>query len=86
MWSSLARVIHTSDGNYNQGDWRTFEAPTNQPNMPIMDELIDLGYDKTTLPVLKIWSSVKPAVEVFSQYEGVLEEIELPQEARNYLN
>ena len=54
--------------------------------MPIMDELISLGYDKTTLPITKIWSSVKPAVEVFSQYEDVLEEIELPEEARNYLN
>ena len=86
MWSSLARVIQTSDGNYNQGDWRSFEAPVNQPNMPIMEELKSLGYDKTTLPVTKIWSSVKPAVEVFSQYEYVLEEIELPQEARNYLN
>ena len=86
MWSSLARVIQTSDGNYSQGDWRTFEAPANQPNMPIMDELMSLGYDKTSLPVTKIWSSVKPAVEVFSQYEDVLEVIELPEEARNYLN
>ena len=57
-----------------------------RPNMPIMDELISLGYDKTILPVTKIWTSVKPAVEVFSQYEHVLEEIELPQAARNYLN
>ena len=86
MWSSLARVIQTSDGNYSQGDWRTFEEPANQPNMPIMDELMSLGYDKTSLPVTKIWSSVKPAVEVFSQYEDVLEVIELPEEARNYLN
>ena len=54
--------------------------------MPIMDELKSLGYDKTTFPVTKIWSSVKPAVEVFSQYEHVLEQIELPQEAIKYLN
>jgi len=33
-----------------------------------------------------IRKSVKPAVEVFQQFEDVLDEIELPEEARNYLN
>ena len=86
MWSSLARIIHASDGGYQQGDWRSFPKPENQPNMPIMEKLLNQGYDKKNLPTYMIRKSVKPAVEVFQQFEDVLAEIELPEEARNYLN
>ena len=86
MWSSLARIIHASDGGYQQGDWRSFPKPENQPNMPIMEKLLNQGYDKKNLPTYMIRKSVKPAVEVFQQFEDVLNDIELPEEARNYLN
>ena len=86
MWSSLARIIHASDGGYQQGDWRSFPKPENQPNMPIMEKLLNQGYDKKNLPTYMIRKSVKPAVEVFQQFEYVLNDIELPEEARNYLN
>ena len=86
MWSSMARIIHASDGGYEQGDWRSFDAPEMQPNMPIMDKLTKLGFMDSHLPVSLIWPSVKPAVKVFEQYKSVLDEIELPEEAKNYLN
>ena len=86
MWSSMARIIHASDGGYEQGDWRSFDAPEMQPNMPIMDKLTELGFMDSHLPVSLIWPSVKPAVKVFEQYKSVLDEIELPEEAKNYLN
>ena len=86
MWSSMARIIHASDGGYEQGDWRSFDAPEIQPNMPIMDKLTKLGFMESHLPVSLIWPSVKPAVKVFEQYKSVLDEIELPEEAKNYLN
>ena len=86
MWSSMARIIHASDGGYEQGDWRSFDAPEIQPNMPIMDKLTELGFMESHLPVSLIWPSVKPAVKVFEQYKSVLDEIELPEEAKNYLN
>ena len=86
MWSSMARIIHASDGGYEQGDWRSFDAPEMQPNMPIMDKLNELGFMDSHLPVSLIWPSVKPAVKVFEQYKSVLDEIELPEEAKNYLN
>ena len=86
MWSSMARIIHASDGGYEQGDWRSFDAPEIQPNMPIMDKLTELGFMESHLPVSLIWPSVKPAVKVFEQYKSVLDKIELPEEAKNYLN
>ena len=86
MWSSMARIIHASDGGYEQGDWRSFDTPEIQPNMPIMDKLTELGFMESHLPVSLIWPSVKPAVKVFEQYKSVLDEIELPEEAKNYLN
>ena len=54
--------------------------------MPIMDKLTELGFMESHLPVSLIWPSVKPAVKVFEQYKSVLDEIELPEEAKNYLN
>ena len=54
--------------------------------MPIMEKLLNQGYDKKNLPTYMIRKSVKPAVEVFQQFEDVLNDIELPEEARNYLN
>ena len=49
-------------------------------------EALNQGYDKKNLPTYMIRKSVKPAVEVFQQFEDVSNDIELPEDARNYLN
>ena len=71
---------------YVHGSLFLIVGPEMQPNMPIMDKLTELGFMDSHLPVSLIWPSVKPAVKVFEQYKSVLDEIELPEEAKNYLN
>ena len=91
LWSTIARLIYASTGNFYQDDWRTLPAPEQQENMPIMQEIIDandngqyeLGFYQY-LPSFK--KSVKPAVNVYEDYEYTLKDVQLPQEAIKYLN
>ncbi len=91
LWSTIARLIYASTGNFYQDDWRTLPAPEKQENMPIMQEIIDandngqyeLGFYQY-LPSFK--KSVKPAVNVYEDYKYTLKDVQLPQEAIKYLN
>ena len=91
LWSTVARLIYASTGNFYQDDWRTLPAPEQQENMPIMQEIIDandngryeLGFYQY-LPSFK--KSVKPAVNVYEDYKYTLKDVQLPQEAIKYLN
>ena len=91
LWSTIARLIYASTGDFYQDDWRTLPAPDQQENMPIMQEIIDandndqyeLGFYQY-LPSFK--NSVKPAVNVYEDYKYTLKDVQLPQEAIKYLN
>ena len=80
MWSSLAELFMqvTVDINKVTGD---LSKPENQPNMPIMEKLLNQGYDKKNLPTYMI-KSLKASCCVFQQFEDVLNDIELPEEAK----
>lgn len=71
MWGSMARVIVANTGEYKKGDWKSFDPPKAQDNMPIKG---------------KYKNSIKPAVNVFESYDIDLKNINLPSEAKKYLN
>ena len=54
--------------------------------MPIMEKLLNQGYDKEKFTYLYDQKVCKASCRVFQQFEDVLNDIELPEEARNYLN
>ena len=86
LWSTMARLILANSGEYMQGDWRTFDYPPVQPNMPKMQKLIEKGYIIDGISSGFYRSSIKPAVDVFKRHKKDLKNIELPDDARKYLN
>ena len=54
--------------------------------MPKMQKLIEKGYIIDGISVGFYRSSIKPAVNVFKRHEKDLKNIELPDDARKYLN
>ena len=86
LWSTMARLLLANSGEYNQGDWRTFAYPPAQPNMPKMQKLIEKGYIIDGISAGFYRSSIKPAVNVFKRHKKDLKNIELPEEAKKYLN
>jgi len=86
LWTTVARVILANTGKYEQGDWRSFDPPTDQFNMPIMQKLLEKNYAIDEISIGFYGRSVKPAFNVFKGYKNNLKNIELPEEARKYLN
>ena len=82
----MARLLLANSGEYIQGDWRTFDQPPAQPNMPKMQKLIEKGYIIDGISSGFYRSSIKPAVNVFKRHKKDLKNIELPDDARKYLN
>ena len=81
MWNLIARVINANSGDYERGNWKEFDSPLSQPNMPIMQMVINQDYKFE-----EFFNSVSPAIEVFEQYSNKLDVITLPQEAYKYFN
>ena len=86
LWNTLARVLLANSGEYMQGDWKTFDYPSAQPNMPVMQKLLEKEYIIDGISSGFYRLSVKPAFNVFSRYKKNLKNIELPDGARKYLN
>ena len=86
LWSLIARVVNANTGTYQKGNWKEFDKPPNQENMPIMRNLIEQNYDISKIPAGFLWNSVNPAVEVFESYQKHLETILLPEDAYKYFD
>jgi len=86
LWSTIARLLLANSGEYMQGDWRAFDHPPSQPNMPKMQKLLEKGYTIDGISAGFYRSSIKPAVNVFKRHKKDLKNIELPDDARKYLN
>ncbi len=86
LWSTVARLVLANSGEYKQGDWKTFDYPPAQPNMPKMQKLIEKGYIIDGISPGFYFTSIKPAVNVFKRHQKDLKNIELPEDARKYLN
>ena len=86
LWSSIARVVNANTGTYQKGNWKEFDKPSNQENMPIMRNLIEQNYDISKIPAGFLWNTVNPAVEVFESYQKYLENITLPKDAYKYFD
>ena len=86
LWSSIARVVNANTGTYQKGNWKEFDKPSNQENMPIMRNLIEQNYDISKIPAGFLWNTVIPAVEVFESYQKYLENITLPKDAYKYFD
>ena len=65
---------------------KTFDYPPAQPNMPKMQKLIEKGYIIDGISPGFYFTSIKPAVNVFKRHKKDLKNIELPEDARKYLN
>ena len=86
LWSTVARLVLANSGEYKQGDWKTFDYPPAQPNMPKMQKLIEKGYIIDGISPGFYFTSIIPAVNVFKRHQKDLKNIELPDDARKYLN
>ena len=86
LWSTIARLLLANSGEYMQGDWRAFDHPPSQPNMPKMQKLLEKGYTIDGISAGFYRSSIKPAVNVFKRHKKDLKNIELPDDAKKYLN
>ena len=81
LWNLIARVINANSGEYEKGNWKEFDSPNQQPNMPIMQMVIDQNYRFDQFK-----NSINPAINVFDRYRSKLDQIQLPQEAYQYFD
>ena len=81
LWNLIARFINANTGDYQKGNWKEFDAPDPQPNMPIMQMVLSKNYKFKDFQ-----KSIMPAVDVFEGYSSKLNEINLPKEAYKYFD
>ena len=81
LWNLIARVINANTGEYAKGNWKEFDAPDPQPNMPIMQMVLNKDYKFKDFR-----KSIMPAVDVFEEYRNKLNDIRLPKEAYKYFD
>ena len=81
LWNLIARVINANTGEYAKGNWKEFDAPEPQPNMPIMQMVLNKDYKFKDFR-----KSIMPAVDVFEGYRNKLNDIRLPKEAYKYFD
>ena len=81
LWNLIARVINANTGEYAKGNWKEFDAPDPQPNMPIMQTVLNKDYKFKDFR-----KSIMPAVDVFEGYRNKLNDIRLPKEAYKYFD
>ena len=81
LWNLIARFINANTGDYQKGNWKEFDAPDPQPNMPIMQMVLSENYKFKDFK-----NSIMPAVDVFEGYRNKLSEISLPKEAYKYFD
>ena len=81
LWNLIARFINANTGDYLKGNWKEFDAPDPQPNMPIMQMVLSKNYKFKDFQ-----KTIIPAVDVFEGYRSKLNEINLPKEAYKYFD